>query len=201
MQWIFRCCSESADLASWEARPFWPGVERGPGPADRRDRHERVVAREAPGPPHAGGICPRLAEAIFRFDVFPPALVTPVLRRAPVEVGDTAGILCHFMPGLDLFFAARVTERFEEERAGLWRCGFTYRTLVGHPACGEETFSVEKDLQTGDITVALRSWSRPGLWSARLARPVMRLLQARAGRGALVHLGDLARRAEGSRTA
>jgi uncharacterized protein (UPF0548 family) len=95
-------------------------------------------------------------------------------------------------PGLHVFFAARVMDRFEETTANQWRCGFTYRTLQGHPACGEETFVVEKELGTGLVTVALRSWSRPGIWIARLTYPVMRLLQIRAARAALDHLENLA---------
>ena len=49
-----------------------------------------------------------------------------------------------FVAGVDLFFAARVTDRFEDVANNQWRCGFTYRTLQGHPECGEETFIVEK---------------------------------------------------------
>ena len=48
----------------------------------------------------------------------------------------------------------RVIACFDEEREGVWVTGFTYRTLVGHPELGEETFSVEKDLETGLVMVA-----------------------------------------------
>jgi hypothetical protein len=179
-------------LDRWESRSFSADVEKGPRPGDRRDNHERVIGCESPGLPEANGIARRTADAILRFAVFPPAMLTGVLRRTPVEVGDTIGLRYFFVPGIDLFFAARVIDRFEGATDTLWRCGFTYRTLVGHPACGEETFIVEKDLVTGKVTAALRSWSRPGIWIATLTYPIMRRLQLRAGRAALDHLERIA---------
>ena len=180
------------DLQPWADAPFTPGVEAGPGPGDARDCDERVVAQEAPGPPRPGGPFRRVAAAILAFDVFPPTLITGVLTRPRVEVGDAVGVCYYALPGLDLFFAARVTAVFDEARDGVWRCGFTYRTLRGHPECGDETFSVEKDLTTGRVVAALRSWSRPGLWYVRLGRPLMRQLQRRAARAALDHLEAIA---------
>jgi hypothetical protein len=163
----------------------------GPTPRDRRANLERTVAVEGPGEPEPDGSYRRIAAAILRYDIFPPSLVTPVLRREPVAPGDTVGTHYHFLPGIDLFFASRVVDCFDKFVDGLWRSGFTYRTLAGHPVIGEETFSVEKDVSTGRVTAALRSWSRPGLWIAHLTRPLMRWLQIRAGRAALEHLQEL----------
>ncbi len=175
-------------LEDWERRPFWPDVDEGPRAGDRRDIHEREVGAEAPGVPEPGGPHERVAAAILGYDIFPPRLVRGVLRRAPVEVGDTVGIHYRFLPGVDLFFAARVTARFDGRVGAAWHTGFTYRTLCGHPELGEETFSVEKDLRTGRVRVALRSWSRPGTLLARLFAPWVRRQQLRAGRAALVYL-------------
>lgn len=188
MQWRFHWTD--ADLTPWQQRPFSAGVELGPRPGDNRDNHERVVAWEEPGPPQA--VARRLADAVLRFDIFPANLATGVLVRTPLQVGDTVGLRYHFVPGLDLFFAARVIDRFEQSADGQWRCGFTYRTLQGHPEVGEETFVVEKDLTTGKIIVALRSWSRPGIWLASLTDPITRALQLRAGQSALDHLEQIA---------
>jgi uncharacterized protein (UPF0548 family) len=180
-------------LDEWEKRPTWPGIENGPGPKDRRDVHEREVGVEPPGAPEPGGAYRRAAAAILRFDIFPPHLVRPVLRSEPVRTGHTVGICYHQAPGLDLFFAARVVACFDEEAGGVWRTGFTYRTLVGHPECGEETFSVEKDTTTGRVIVALRSWSRPATVLALLFAPWVRRQQVRAGRAALEHLAGVAK--------
>jgi uncharacterized protein (UPF0548 family) len=193
MQLVLRFLGQRPRLDEWEAAPFWPGVDLPPGPGDYRDVHEREVAAEGPGEPAAHGPFRRLADAVLGFDVFPPGLVTAVLRRKPVDVGDTVGVCYHFLPGLDLFFAARVVDRFDGPAGPLWRTGFTYRTLRGHPELGEETFCVEKDLATGRVRVALRSWSRRAMWLARAAGPVGRRLQLQAGRAALDHLEHIAK--------
>jgi uncharacterized protein (UPF0548 family) len=193
MNTLWKWLGQRPRLEQWESRPFAPGVGQGPGPRGHRDNHEREVAAERPGGPEPGGPYERLAEAIFSFRVFPPRLVTPVLRRTPVEVGDTVGVCYHLLWGVDLFFAARVTDRFDETTGGVRRTGFAYRTLLGHPETGEETFCVEKDLATGRVRVALRSWSRPGILLTRLLGPVTRRFQLRAGRAALEHLARVAR--------
>jgi uncharacterized protein (UPF0548 family) len=177
-------------LGEWEKRPLWPGVENGPDPDARRDVYERQVGVETPGEPEPNGVYRRAAAAILRYDIFPPRLVRPVLRREPVQVGDTVGICHHPAPGIDLFFAARVVACFDEEKGGVWRTGFTYRTLVGHPEYGEETFSVEKEMATGRVIVALRSWSRPGTVLALLCPPWVRWHQVRASHAALTHLAN-----------
>jgi hypothetical protein len=193
----------SADLASWERRDFSPGVTDGPRVGDRHDAYEREVGFEAPGPPEPHGPHRRLAEAILGYRIFPPELAEGVLRRAPVEVGDTVGIRYHFARGIDLFFAARVIARFDELRpppspggppahAPRHATGFVYRTLAGHPELGEESFSVEKEPESGIVWVALRSWSRPGTRLARAFGPVVRRLQVKASARALDHLERIA---------
>ena len=100
MKIIWRLLGRRPDLSAFAARPLTPGVEAGPRPGDRRDRYERVVAQEAPGDPEPGGPCERLADAILSYRIFPPALVSGVLARAPVQPGDTYGNCYHFLPGV-----------------------------------------------------------------------------------------------------
>jgi hypothetical protein len=188
LQIVLSVLGGSPNLAEWENRPIWPGIEDGPAKGARQDVYEREIGVEAPGAPESDGIHRRVAAAILRYDIFPPRLVRPVLRRQPIQVGDTVGICYHQAPGLGLFFAARVVACFDEEKNGLWRSGFTYQTLVGHPEYGEETFGVEKDVVTGRVRVALRSWSRPGTVLAQMFSWWVRRQQVRAGRAALEHL-------------
>jgi len=188
MQILWRCFGQRPRLESLDALPFSAGVADGPRPGDRRDAYERVVAREAPGEPQRGGPYRRLARAVRAYEIFPPRLVSGVLRRAPVEPGDTYGICYHFLPGLALFFGGRVTASFDGPDGGVWRAGFTFRTLTGHPELGEETFYVEKDAATGEVRAGLRSWSRPGLWLTRLVSPYGRRVQVRACYAALDQL-------------
>src|SRR5688572_9241890 len=104
MRIVCRFLGRRPDLAALTPLPLTPGVEAGPRPGDRRDRYERVVAREAPGDPEPGGPFERVLAAILRYEVFPPSWVSGVLARSPVEAGDTYGICYHFLPGVDLFF-------------------------------------------------------------------------------------------------
>ena len=89
--------------------------------------------------------------------------------------------------------ASRAVACFDGEERGVWRTGFTYRTLAGHPELGEETFCVEKNLGSGEVQVALTSWSRPGLWMVRVGSPLARQLQRTVNEGALVRLAAIAR--------
>ena len=114
MQLIWSLVGGKPRLEDWLNRPFSPTVEQGPRVTDRCDRFERMVAVETAGEPEPGGPHRRVARAIFAFEVFPPTLVSPVLLRSPLQVGDTVGILFHFLPGFDLFCGARVLECFDE---------------------------------------------------------------------------------------
>jgi uncharacterized protein (UPF0548 family) len=192
MQIRFMLTRRRPSLANWDTRPFAGGRGAEPQGNERRAALERIIAKESPGPPEKDGPFRRASAAIMRYDIFPRRLVTGVLQREAVEVGDTVGTCYHFLPGIDLFFASRVIACFDAGVNGTWRCGFTYRTLAGHPVIGAESFSVEKDMATGRIIVALRSWSRPGILLAHLTRPLMRWLQCRAGRAALDHLQSIA---------
>lgn len=184
----------SPDLRRWQSREAWPDATRGPTAASNRgcnqDAYERVIATEAPGAPVPDGPHRRAAAAILRYDIFPPHLLAPILASVPVEVGDTVGGLYSLAPGVKIFFASRVIEKFDgaSPDGKLHRTGFTYRTLSGHPELGEETFCVEKDLATGTVTVALRSWSRTATLLARAGSPFVRRMQVAASRAALEHL-------------
>jgi uncharacterized protein (UPF0548 family) len=56
------------------------------------------------------------------------------------------------------------------------RRGFIYGTLPGHPEIGEESFQVGIDAD-GYVRFAVRAFSRPATWWARLCRPANRLIQ------------------------
>lgn len=189
MDWHF--LGARPKLNTWAARSFSAGSEDGPQPGDCRDNHERHVGDEPSGPPLPHGPFRRLATAIFSFDVFRD-VAAGVVAKAPIDVGDTVGVCYRLVPGCRIFFAARAYARFDDLDGERWRAGFSYRTLRGHPICGEETFCVEKNLATGRITVALRSWSRPVHWLTRVGYPLARRWQLQAARKALDHLQAIA---------
>jgi hypothetical protein len=187
---IWRMFGQQPRLTECERWPLSPGVEAGAQPGDRLGRAERLVAHERPGPPQPDGPYQRLARMIRAFEVFPPRLLTGVLWRVPVQAGDTFGSCFHLFPGLDLFFAGRVTHSFDEFSEGVWRAGFVFQTVQGHPAIGEERFCVEKDPVRGVVRVRIESWSRPGTWLTRLGSPFMRWLQTWAVKAALDYLTE-----------
>ena len=180
-------------LAWWGDRDWPPGILDGPLPTDDRDRHARVVGHEPPGDPVPDGPFRRVATAISEYRIFPPALGDRVLAKTPLTIGDTVGLNYRFLPGLRMFVASRVIEVFDWPTPTGWRAGFTYRTLKFHAELGEETFAVEKDSATGDVTASLAAWSRPGHWLTRLGYPYARWCQRHAGRSALDYLEGVAR--------
>ena len=137
-----------------------------------------------------------MAAELFRFNVFPPRLVTPVLSDCPITPGTTVGVQYHVVPSwLSLFFASRVARTVDGPDVDGWRTGFYYQTLPGHPEHGEELFCVTKR-PDGTVWVSLSSWSVPGLPLTRWVAPLLRMLQVRANSAALDHLEATARRYE-----
>lgn len=174
--------------------PVVSGVEAGPQVGDRRIDEKLLIGVEPVGPAVPDGLFRRAAEAILAYRVFPEWIVRPVLARVPLQVGDTFGNRAWVVPGLDVFFAGRVTETFD----GPDRAGFSLRTVAGHPAVGEETIEVRKDVETGEVFVRISSWSRPGNWLVWLGWPIFGLVQRFAVRRALDRLARLARGGPGA---
>lgn len=188
MRILWRLFGQRPCLDAAQRWPLSPGVESGPQPSDRLGRAERLLIHERPGLPEPNGPYRQLARALRAYDVFPPRLLTGIVPRTPLQPGDTFGSCFHVLPGVDLFFAGRVTDSFDEFAGGVWRAGFGFQTVQGHPAIGAERFRVEKDLATGAVRVFIESWSRPGSWLTRLAGPLLRRLQTWAVHAALDYL-------------
>lgn len=187
---LWRFLGERATASAFTDIAIAREAEEGPREGDRRDRHEAVVAREVPGEPERDGPFRRASAHLHHFEIFPPALLVPELRKKRIGTGDT--VVCRYLrfPAIEVAFAARVSAVFDDHH----RSGFTYRTLAGHPLVGEETFAVDKDEGTGEVTVSIRSWSRPRHPLVRLLGPIARRLQLEGGRAGAAHLAALSRR-------
>jgi uncharacterized protein (UPF0548 family) len=68
------------------------------------------------------------------------------------------------------------------------RYGFAYGTLPGHPARGEESFVVSRDL-LGNVVFSVVAISQPAATLAKLGAPVARATQRRISAGYLDALG------------
>ncbi|MEP6945276.1 MAG: DUF1990 domain-containing protein [Acidobacteriota bacterium] len=94
---------------------------------------------------------------------------------APIEVGTTVAIAVrHF--GFYSLNAARIVYTIDEE-SEIRKFGFAYGTLTEHGEIGEERFTVEFDLATGEVCYDLYAFSQPGALLARIGYPLSRYLQ------------------------
>lgn len=115
--------------------------------------------------------------AIREWQMFPQQMAEIVPANVPIEVGQIVSVLFRAGP-LWTANSARILHVFELS-GPITRFGFTYGTLPGHIARGEETFLVEHNLQSGRVTYSVRAFSRPSHWIAWLGFPYLRHEQAR----------------------
>ncbi len=114
--------------------------------------------------------------AINNWKMFDIGWVNLLPNDAKVDVGLTVGILIrHF--GFYSLNAARIVYVVDETSEKARRYGFAYGTLPEHGEIGEERFSVEMDVESGEICYDLYAFSRPGPLLAKLGYPLTRYLQ------------------------
>ncbi len=101
---------------------------------------------------------------------------------APVVVGLGAGRLRLRAP-------CRVVWTADGER----RAGWGYGTLPGHPECGEESFVVSRG-DSEAVWLTVTAFSRPAVWWARAAGPLVPVLQRAYARRCGAVLRRLVRR-------
>ncbi|MGY0231415.1 DUF1990 family protein [Longispora urticae] len=113
-------------------------------------------------------------------------------RAIPVGIATTG----RAAPGLDVtvrlgFVLApcRVVWTVEEPD----RRGWAYGTLAGHPEHGEESFVLERD-GDGHVWLTVTLFSRPAVWWARLAGPLVPVAQRVYAKRCAAALRGLARR-------
>ena len=96
--------------------------------------------------------------------------------RTPIVEGEAVAILISHL-GFWSLNAARIVYTLDESDAKTRRYGFAYGTLRDHSECGEERFSVELDLASGDVYYDILAVSRPRHPLAYLGYPYSRYLQ------------------------
>lgn len=109
--------------------------------------------------------------------MFPPQMAQVLPSEAPIEVGQMVSVLFRAGP-LWTANSARILRVFDMSGATS-RFGFTYGTLPGHIARGEETFLVEHDQASDRVTYSVHAFSRPSHWIAWVGYPYLRSQQAR----------------------
>ncbi|MFO0688465.1 MAG: DUF1990 domain-containing protein [Myxococcota bacterium] len=97
-------------------------------------------------------------------------------RDEPVREGQAVATLTRLF-GLWFLNPCRVVYR--EDDPGASEAAFAYGTLAGHPACGEERFSVSCSPSSEEVELEILAFSRPAMALTRLGRPFMRRIQRR----------------------
>jgi uncharacterized protein (UPF0548 family) len=181
---------------NWDPRPFGDEVRDTDG-CFAADSHEVELPQEPAGAPLEKGPFLAAAHPAMCYRTFPPKVLRSLRRNpdVPVTVGETIPAQYRLLPGIHMVFAARVVELFDRSNDVEHRTGFRYRTLAGHPECGEETFYVRKELATGRIFAGLFARSRPGNALVRFFFPLARRMQLAAGRAGAANLRREAGRA------
>ncbi len=101
---------------------------------------------------------------------------------APVQTGQTVALVTRQL-GLWVLAACRIVAVVDEPMT----YGFTYATLLDHPECGYESFTVQNE--DGAVTFHVEAVSRPATAITRFGAPIGRELQRRAKNGYLSALG------------
>ncbi|HET9052089.1 MAG TPA: DUF1990 family protein [Candidatus Dormibacteraeota bacterium] len=152
--------------------------------------HDRYEARVVLLPGEDGRKAfDRVRDRLFRYDVFPPAVMAFSILP-PGEVAGDALIVQRFGLGPPrLEFAVRVVEAWHRHAAGAADAGFTYVTLNGHPERGTESFRVQLG-SDGRVVVTIEAWSEPATALVSFARPLARMIQVAVTRAALRRLSE-----------
>lgn len=123
--------------------------------------------------------------AIQRWQMFPKTWTRILPGTPPIQENTTIAMCARFL-GIWWRNACRIIYVIDEPN----RYGFAYGTLPAHMESGEELFLVFKD-ENGYVWYEIKAYSRPRHWLAKLAYPLMRLLQARFRRDSAQQMGDL----------
>ncbi len=136
---------------------------------DLPDGYHHVRLREHVG--HGKAAFEAVAEGVMTWKVHRGAglNVSTTSGRADVGVDVTTGIGAG---PLQIPAPCRVVWTIDEPG----KRGFAYGTRRGHPASGEEAFTVEID-DAGDVWFDLLAFSRAAAWYAKLGGPLTRAVQ------------------------
>lgn len=158
-------------LAAAQAAPFsypMPGCTQQPA---RYPGYDTDAARTwlGTGPEVYAAAC----AALRAWQMFPAGWTCILPADAPIRPGTPLTMNARFL-GLWWHNSCRIVYVIDEPG----RFGFAYGTLPAHMERGEELFLITRDAD-GGIWYEIRAVSRPQRLIARLAYPLMRLLQAR----------------------
>jgi uncharacterized protein (UPF0548 family) len=133
---------------------------------------DEVIVAIGRGPAHFE----RARAALMAWKQFDLGWVEVFPEQAPVAVGTVVAVLIRHL-GFWSLNGCRVLYTVGSRDEA--RFGFAYGTLTNHAESGEELFEVFVDPETDAVMYRIRAISRPRATLARVAQPIVRLLQAR----------------------
>ena len=133
------------------------------------DGAEKVIGREAPGPPEPDGVFARAKQGIINYDFSDPAIVEGHFDPEHPFVGRDILLEIKCL-GLRFLNGARVFGVRDEVGDAGTVFGFRYDTLEGHIEQGYEWFLLTKDHASGEVRFKIEAHWRlgdfPNWWSA-----------------------------------
>jgi uncharacterized protein (UPF0548 family) len=157
----------AAKLRRLAALPFNFDPASSPGDAGGwfRDEFSAPLPAERPGDVEPGGPFAIAKDYLYAYRFPNPRRIIGHFDHAAPLLGRNL-LLRAFFAGFVFEFGVRVVqvvdERIESPRGPVAVWGYSYRTLQGHWEQGEIFFGVEKELDSGRVTVRTRSHSRIG---------------------------------------
>jgi uncharacterized protein (UPF0548 family) len=162
-RWIPRTLAE-LDQASVTYQEVG-ATRRDPLPTGYRHVHRDVVLRTG------RAVFERAVEGLFTWRIHEGAGMTVTSPAGRAANGVTV-VLGAGWGQLRLTIPCRVVYTLDEAN----RAGFAYGTLPGHPERGEEAFMIIR-MDTGEVRIRIRAFSRPASVLARCGGPLTHLVQ------------------------
>lgn len=132
----------------------------------RIDQHEVDLPSEAPGEPVQNGSFQAAKSIAGLYQFPPPDLITGIFRPDGPLKGRVMLLEARFL-WFWFLFGVRITQVtdgiFETPSGREQRWGYSYATLEGHFERGQITFTVAKNLDQGNVSFRITSFSQRGL--------------------------------------
>ena len=130
----------------------------------------------------------RAVDAVQRFEHFGMdwIRVQPGATLAP----DASFTFASYQLGLWIISSCRVVYVEEDVDGPVQRFQYGYGTVGDHAVCGEESFVVEWNRESGSVRFGVRKFSRPANWLSRATAPIVRTIQSRFTTQALERLQE-----------
>lgn len=141
------------------------------------DHPRTLLGHEPPGSPVPGGAWEIACALVRAYEFADPDILRAVYRPADPLLGRDMLLEARFLV-LRFYLGVRVTEVVDDTRDGHRVWGWGYQTLEGHLEQGKLIYEVCKNLQSGDVELWIRAYSRP----APIRNPLLRLGFAIFGR-------------------